>query len=167
MHLKEEIAVLLCDSYVLCEQIRTIYKSCLRKYIGNLALYTHRKIAELTVLVVNSASTCLAYRIYSKYVLNSKKHKRVLSPLFYPTINMSTYFQNIRSPFIRDLLIIYRAKCRMPLLGVLHSWDRGLKRSAQLDKSTIHRRVMIMIRLFEECLRVSLYSWMDTPNLDN
>ncbi|MEK5478774.1 type II toxin-antitoxin system PemK/MazF family toxin [Paenibacillus sp. FSL R5-0407] len=36
VHLSEGVAGLLYDSHVLCEQIRTIDKSCLTKYIGKI-----------------------------------------------------------------------------------------------------------------------------------
>lgn len=52
VHLREGIAGLLYDSHVLCEQIRTIDKSCLTKYIGKIGLNTEEfKNIERAILI--------------------------------------------------------------------------------------------------------------------
>lgn len=52
VHLREGIAGLLHSSYVLCEQIRTIDKSCLTKYIGKINFESEEfKNIEKSILI--------------------------------------------------------------------------------------------------------------------
>ncbi|TVX97946.1 type II toxin-antitoxin system PemK/MazF family toxin [Cohnella terricola] len=52
VHLREGIAGLLYDSHVLCEQIRTIDKSCLAKYIGKIDFDTEEfRNIEKSILI--------------------------------------------------------------------------------------------------------------------